>query len=114
MGPGPKDENAYRLYFGESYQHSRWNKAVIENMLVLVAERKNNYNLQGELSTDAIRATIRDFIKQAQFSWNSLNVHLTDEGRVETQDEARARVANYLERRGNDARINTRKHQVAY
>ncbi|KAJ3990778.1 hypothetical protein F5050DRAFT_1906062 [Lentinula boryana] len=111
LGPAELAGCRYRLHFGEYYQTSRWNKAIIENMLELVAIEKEQYKLEGELSIDVLRAMMWDFIKQAQCSWSSLNVRLMDEGRAETKDQARTRANDYRERRSNDSRLNSRKHQ---
>ncbi|KAJ3990821.1 hypothetical protein F5050DRAFT_1582405 [Lentinula boryana] len=110
-GPAELAGCRYRLHFGEYYQTSRWNKAVIENMLELVAIEKEQYKLEGKLSIDVLRAMMWDFIKQAQCSWSSLNIRLTDKGRAETKDQARTRANDYRERRSNDSRLNSRKHQ---
>ena len=82
-------------------------------MLGVVADKRKKVRLEVELSNDAIKATLRDFIKQAQVSWNSQNVRLTDEGKAETPAEARTRADNYRERRSVDSRLNSRKHQAS-
>ncbi|KIK51476.1 hypothetical protein GYMLUDRAFT_393672 [Collybiopsis luxurians FD-317 M1] len=113
-GPADLDGCRYHLFFSENYQTSRWNKAVIENMLEMANGEQQKYHLDGDLNINVHRAIMWDFIKQAQCSWSAYNVCLTNEGRAETQGQARICTDGYRECRSNDTHLNSCKHQACF
>ncbi|KAJ3714401.1 hypothetical protein C8R42DRAFT_646347 [Lentinula raphanica] len=66
-GPGPNDDTAYTLHFGTNYRRSRWNKAVIDNILQRVPIERSELHYQiCDLDVDVQCAMLWDYIGQAQ------------------------------------------------
>ncbi|KAJ3825931.1 hypothetical protein F5880DRAFT_1477298 [Lentinula raphanica] len=113
-GPGPNGDTAYTLYFGAKYSRSRWNKAVIDNILQCVPiERSELHSQLCDLDVDVQSAMLWDYIGQAQVSWVHYHPRLVDD-KAETAAEARTRANEYNERRMIDTRLNTRKNQAGF
>ncbi|KAJ3730325.1 hypothetical protein C8R42DRAFT_706032 [Lentinula raphanica] len=68
-GLGPNGDAAYTLYFGAKYSRSRWNKAVINNILQCVPiERSELHSQLCDLDVNVQSAMLWDYIRQAQVS----------------------------------------------
>ncbi|KAJ3766234.1 hypothetical protein FB446DRAFT_654110, partial [Lentinula raphanica] len=113
-GPGPNGDTKHRLYFGTNYSRSAWNKAVINNILQTVPDKRRELRYQlCDLDVDVQSAILWGFIKQAQVSWIRFYPRLVDD-KAETSGEAGTRAREYNERRIVDTRINTRKNQASF
>ncbi|KAK7029001.1 hypothetical protein VNI00_014711 [Paramarasmius palmivorus] len=111
LGEGPKEATKYRLYFGEGWQKSRWNRQVVRDLIQEVVRGQAEARIPGEcLSSEAIEACLWDYIKQAQVSWKRHipRVHPTG-NRFETTDEATLRSQIQEAERTQSLRANTRK-----
>ncbi|KAJ3990818.1 hypothetical protein F5050DRAFT_1906055 [Lentinula boryana] len=108
-GPGPQGTTAYQLHFGAGHPQSRWNTAVIDNILEYAATDVEDECIC-HLDPDVQHAMLWDYIKQAQASWAHLNSHMADD-RVETSEEAQAQAQDYQEGCGHDTHVTSRKYQ---
>ncbi|KAJ3831197.1 hypothetical protein F5878DRAFT_549828 [Lentinula raphanica] len=113
-GPGPSDDTAYTLHFGTNYRQSRWNKAVIDNILQRVPIEMSELHYQiCDLDVDIQSAMLWDFIGQAQVSWARFHPRLIG-NKAETPAEANTRAQDYNKRRTIDTRLNTWKNQASF
>lgn len=111
-GPGPSNITQFRLYFGNNYQKSRWNKYVVSNMLVYTAARKEQYRIEGNIDEKALETFFYDFIKEAQTSWARYGRRITKDNNLESTSEAKERADRYSDTKKDGSRMNSRKHAV--
>ena len=112
-GDGPQGLSQYLLYFDVGWRRSRWNHTVVKNISGALQTAAGKTTLEGELTREETEAYIWDFIKQAQTSWSADRCRVHESGdRLETQQEATKRAAEYHNVRSEAVRSNSRKHQV--
>lgn len=113
-GPAPPERN-YRLYFGEGWRQAPWNHAVINNMVQPILMQATKERMEPNLTEDAIKAVIWDFVLQSQNSWNAKKPRIHENGdRLETREEASARDEQYKLSREHAVRSTGRKKQVSF
>ncbi|KAJ3715635.1 hypothetical protein DFJ43DRAFT_1007143 [Lentinula guzmanii] len=108
-GLGPQ-EGDFRLHLGDGWHQSAWNHAIIAAMAETMLCQAREQSIDPILTSEAVKAMIWDYVKQAQNLWSTMKPRVHESGEcIETQLETLSRSNQYQSRRMIAVRSNTCK-----
>ncbi|KAE9391965.1 hypothetical protein BT96DRAFT_789349, partial [Gymnopus androsaceus JB14] len=110
-GPGPEGPTKNQFFFGQGWHNSRWNRHVLENLIVEVVNQQAVFRIPGEcIPSEVIRICLQDHLKQAHASWQLDKPRICASGdRFESAAEAQSRARAQERNRSVKLKVHQRK-----